>query len=147
MALAMTMMRDRLFADLHLMDELFGRVFANVNRVTGFTPALDVRESGDEYRVLVDLPGVKSEDVVVEVSDRMLTISGSRAPVETGEARRSERPFGSFVRRLTLPESVDPDTVTAEYRDGVLELRIPKRDEVKPKKIAIGASSRTSIEQ
>ena len=108
---------------------------ASGRRRVGFVPALDVRETEDEYLVLVDLPGVKSEDVVVELSDQVLTISGMRAPVGTGEARRGERAYGSFVRRLTLPKGVDSDKIKAEYRDGVLELRVPKRAEAKPKKI------------
>ncbi|MGZ6582244.1 MAG: Hsp20/alpha crystallin family protein [Gaiellaceae bacterium] len=87
----------------------------NVSRVTGFLPTLDVRETDDEYLVLVDLPGVKPEDVAIELNDEVLTISGSRAPVETGQARRSERLFGSFVRRLTLPKGVDSE----ERRGGV----------------------------
>jgi HSP20 family protein len=145
--MALTTMRDPLFADFRLMDDLFGRMFGNVNRVAGFIPTLDVRETEDEYLVLVDLPGVKSEDVVIELTDQVLTISGSRTPVEIGEVRRSERPFGSFVRRLTLPKGVDSDKVVAEYKEGVLELRIPKRAEAKPKKIAIGGTSQTAIEQ
>ncbi|MGZ4463571.1 MAG: Hsp20/alpha crystallin family protein, partial [Gaiellaceae bacterium] len=112
--MALTMLRDPLFADFRLTDDLFGRVFGNGNRVTGFVPALDLRETEDEYLVLLDLPGVKSEDVVVELSDQVLTISGSRAPVETGEARRSERPHGSFVRRLALPKGVDLEKVAAD---------------------------------
>lgn len=145
--MALTMMRDPLFADFRLMDDLFGRMFGDVNRVAGFIPTLDVRETEDGYLVLIDLPGVKSEDVVIELTDQVLTISGSRTPVETGEARRSERPFGSFVRRLTLPKGVDSDKVVAEYKEGVLELRIPKRAEAKPKKIAIGGTSQTAIDQ
>jgi HSP20 family protein len=145
--MALTMLRDPLFADFRLMDDLFGRMFGNGNRVTGVVPALDVRETEDEYLVLVDLPGVKSEDVVVELNDQVLTISGSRVPVETGEARRSERWHGSFVRRLTLPKGVDSDNVVADYKEGVLELRIPKPAEAKPKKIAIGGTSQEAIEQ
>ena len=145
--MALTTMRDPLFADFRLMDDLFGRMFGNVNRVAGFIPTLDVRETEDEYLVLVDLPGVKSEDVVIELTDQVLTISGSRTPVEIGEVRRSERPFGSFVRRLTLPKGVDSDKVVAEYKEGVLELRISKRAEARPKKIAIGGTSQKAIEQ
>jgi HSP20 family protein len=141
------MLRDPIFADLRLMDDLFGRRFGNGYRATGFVPALDVRETEDGYLVLVDLPGVKSEDVAVELIDQVLTISGSRAPVETGEAQRLERPSGSFVRRLTLPKGVDSDKVVAEYKEGVLEVRIPKRAEAKPKRIAIGGTSQKAIEQ
>jgi HSP20 family protein len=145
--MAMTVLRDPFFADLRLMDDLFGRVFGNGNRVTGFVPALDVRETEDDYLVLVDLPGVKSEDVVVELNDQVLTISGSRTPVETGEARRSERPSGSFVRRLTLPKGVDSGKIVADFKEGVLELRIPKPAESKPKKIAISGTSQKAIEE
>jgi HSP20 family protein len=145
--MAMTILRNPVFADPRLMDDLFGRVLGHGNRVMGFVPALDLRETEDEYLVLVDLPGVKSEDVVVELNDQVLTISGSRTPVETGEARRSERPHGSFVRRLTLPKGVDSDNVVADYKEGVLELRIPKPAESKPKKIAIGGTSQKAIEK
>jgi HSP20 family protein len=141
------MLRDPIFADLRLIDDLFGRRFGNGNRVTGFVPALDVRETEDGYLVLVDLPGIKSEDVAIELIDQVLTISGSRAPVETGEAQRLERPSGSFVRRLTLPKGVDSEKVMAEYKEGVLEVRIPKRAEAKPKRIAISGTSQKAIEQ
>jgi HSP20 family protein len=141
------MLRDPIFADLRLIDDLFGRRFGNGNRVAGFVPAVDVRETEDGYLVLVDLPGIKSEDVAVELIDQVLTISGSRAPVETGEAQRLERPSGSFVRRLTLPKGVDSDKVVAEYKEGVLEVRIPKRAEAKPKRIAIAGTPQKAIEQ
>jgi HSP20 family protein len=133
MALTTRLLRDPLLTDFR-MDDFFGRVLGNG---TGFVPALDIRETDDEYLVLCDLPGVKSEDVAIEVEDNVLTISGSRAPVETGEIWRSERMHGSFVRRLTLPKGVDSDNIVADYRDGVLELHLPKLPEQKPKRIAI----------
>jgi HSP20 family protein len=145
--MTLTMLRDPLFADLRLVDDLFGRMFGNGNQVRGFTPALDVRELEDEYLVLVDVPGVKAEDVAIELTDQVLTISGSRAPVETGEARRIERPSYTFVRRLTLPKGVDADKIVADYHDGVLQLRIPKRADAKPKRIAISGTGQKAIEQ
>src|SRR5438270_12136110 len=100
------MVRDPfLAAPFRLLDEFF-RAGGNGSRVTGFTPVLDVRETEDDYLVMVDLPGVKSEDVSIEVSEQALTISGSRVPVETGEVQLVERPYGSFVRTLTLPKGV-----------------------------------------
>jgi HSP20 family protein len=108
---------------------------------------LDVRETPDEYLALVDLPGVKSEDVTIEVNDQVLTISGMRVPVETGETQLVERPYGSFVRSLTLPKGVNSDEIKADYKDGVLEVHIPKPAEVKPKKIQIGTSSQKQIEK
>jgi HSP20 family protein len=141
------MVRDPFLASpLRLMDELL-RSSGNGNRATSYTPVLDVRETRDEYLALVDLPGVKSEDVTIEVNDQVLTISGSRVPVETGETQLVERPYGSFVRSLTLPKGVNSDEIKADYKDGVLEVHIPKPAEVKPKKIQIGTSSQKQIEK
>jgi HSP20 family protein len=126
------------------MDELL-RTSGNGNGVTGFTPKLDVSETPNEYFVMVDLPGVKSEDVSVELNDQVLSISGTRVPVETGEPQLVERPYGSFTRTLTLPKGIDSDKILASYTDGVLELHIPKPAEIKPKKIAITTSSQKAI--
>ena len=134
-----------LAAPFRLMDELL-RSTGNGNRVTGFSPPVDVHETEDEYLVKIDLPGVKSEDVNVEVNDNVLAVSGSRVADETGAAQLVERPYGSFARTLTLPQGVDSDSIEAGYQDGVLELRIPKPAEQKPKKIAIGAAGKKAIE-
>jgi len=130
-----------LAAPFRLMDELL-RTSGNGNRVNGFTPPVDVHETEDEYLVKIDLPGVKSEDVNIEVNDNVLAISGSRVTDETAAAQLVERPYGSFARTLTLPQGVDSDSIEAAFRDGVLELRIPKPAERKPKKIAIGAGKK-----
>ena len=145
--MATLMVRDPLFAaPFRLMDELL-RTGGNGSRVSGFTPLLDARETEDEYLVMVDLPGVKSEDVTIELNEQMLTISGARVPVESGEPQLVERAYGSFVRTLTLPAGVDSDQIRADYHDGVLELHIPKPAAVKPKKIAISTSSQKQIEK
>jgi len=130
-----------LAAPFRLMDELL-RTSGNGNRVNGFTPPVDVHETEDEYLVKIDLPGVKSEVVNIEVNDNVLAISGSRVTDETAAAQLVERPYGSFARTLTLPQGVDSDSIEAAFRDGVLELRIPKPAERKPKKIAIGAGKK-----
>jgi HSP20 family protein len=141
------MVRDPfLAAPFRLLDELL-RTAGTGSRVTGFTPLLDVRETEDEYLVMVDLPGVKSEDTTVELNDRVLTISGSRVPVETGNSQLVERPYGSFVRTLTLPKGVDGDQIKADYHDGVLELHVPKPAEIKRRKIPIGSSTPKQIEK
>ena len=135
------MVRDPfLAAPFRLLDEMF-RTSGNGSRVTGYTPALDLHETDDEYFVVVDLPGVKPDDVTIELNDQVLMISGSRVTVESGEAQVIERPYGSFVRSLTLPKGVDSDQIKADYQDGVLELHIPKPAEVKPRKIAISSGS------
>jgi HSP20 family protein len=142
--MAMQSYRDPLLAaPFRMMDELLRGW--SPNQTGGFTPMLDVRETDEEYLVLVDLPGVNSDEVTIEVSDQVLSISGSRAPVETGEAQLSERPHGSFVRTLTLPQGVDEEKIVANYSDGVLELHVPKPAEQRPKKITIGNGTQKAI--
>jgi HSP20 family protein len=136
-----------LAAPFRLMDELMRSAGNGGNRVTGFTPLVDVHETEEEYLVKVDLPGVKADDVNVEVNENVLSISGSRVAEETGQAQLVERPYGSFVRTLTLPQGVDSDSIEAGYQDGVLELRIPKPAEQKPKKITIGGAGTRAIEK
>ena len=135
-----------LAAPFRLMDELL-RNTGNGNRVTGFTPPVDVHETEGEYLVTIDLPGVKSEDVNVEINDNVLSISGARVAHETGAAQLVERPYGTFARTLSLPQGVDSDSIRAGYHDGVLELRIPKPAEQKPKKITIGNAGKKAIEE
>jgi HSP20 family protein len=144
--MAMLTYRDPLLTSpFRMMEDLLRG--SSGNGVTGFTPPLDVRETDDEYLVLVDLPGVKSGDLTIEISDQMLSISGSRAPSETGEAELSERPWGSFARTLTVPKGVDEDQIVANYTDGVLELHVPKPAEQRPKKIAVAAGTQKAINQ
>lgn len=145
--MAMLTYRDPwLTSPFRVMDELL-RGFNESRPVTGFTPPLDVRETDDEYLVLVDLPGVKSDDVSIEISDQVLSISGSRAATDTGDAPVSERPWGAFVRTLTLPKGVDEEHIVANYNDGVLELHVPKPSEQRPKKIAIATGSQKAISE
>jgi HSP20 family protein len=127
-----------LAAPFRLMDELLRT--GNGNRVTGFTPPVDVHETEDEYLVKVDLPGVKSEDVNIEVNDSVLSLSGSRAPDESATAQLVERPYGTFARTLTLPQGVNSDSIAADYQDGVLELRIPKPAEHPPNNSTMGGA-------
>ena len=142
--MAMRTYRDPLLAaPYRMMDELLRGWSAN--QASGYAPPLDVRETDAEYLVLVDLPGVKADEVTLEVSDRVLSISGSRGPVEGGEVQLSERPFGSFVRTLTLPQGVNEDKIAANYIDGVLELHVPKPVAQRPKKISIGAGTQKTI--
>jgi HSP20 family protein len=104
-------------------------------------PAMDLVETDEHFVLRADLPGLAEGDVNIEVEDRVLTISGERkAEHETTKEgyHRVERAFGSFSRSLTLPEGVDPDAVTANFDRGVLEIRIPKPEQRKPRKISIG---------
>jgi HSP20 family protein len=127
------------------LDRIFGNVFeAPAPRATTlrrWLPAMDVVEDGDSYVLRADLPGVSEDDVSIEVEDRVLTVSGERKSeheTSTDGYRRVERAFGSFRRALTLPEGVDTDAVSARFDRGVLEIRIPKPEQRKPRKISIG---------
>ena len=142
------MLRDPFITEPYrLFNSFFGRPVAGENgKVTGWWPTLDVHETENEYVVLVDLPGVKAEDVSIELEHQVLTVSGARVPYSTGQTKYSERPYGSFVRTLTLPKGVESDRIVADYQDGVLQVHVPKPAEVKPKKIAIGTSSTKAIE-
>jgi HSP20 family protein len=138
--------RDPFLAEpFRLMDDMFGRMLGS-RTVTGFVPALDVHETDEEYVVVVDLPGVKPDDVSIDLDDRILTISGTRVPLQTGDAKSVERPYGSFVRKLTLPKGVETDAITADYADGVLWLHVPKAPEARPKRIAIGGGHKALAE-
>jgi HSP20 family protein len=105
-----------------------------------FNPALDVVENEHDYVLRADLPGLSEEDVKIQVQDGVLTISGERKS-ENEERKdgyyRLERSFGSFRRSLTLPEGTDPQSVTATFERGVLEVHVPKPEEKTPQTIEI----------
>jgi len=106
-----------------------------------FVPAVDVSETDNEYRVKAEMPGVKKADLNVNVQDGVLTINAeSRYEDEEkkdGRVIRQERRYGKYSRAMRLGKDVDASGVKAEYKDGVLELTLPKLEEVKPKKISI----------
>ncbi len=120
-----------------LQDEL-DRLF-DVQRV--WAPALDVHEDKDSFRVRVELPGLKREDIEVTIDDGALVISGERKTetvAENTQVHRQERYYGKFSRTLTLPVAVSGDKVTAAYKDGILTVTLPKAEEAKPKTITVG---------
>jgi len=91
-----------------------------------------------------ELPGMRADDVDVEVDENVLTISGERTltdEVEDGRFHRIERSYGRFSRSLTLPQGIRADGVTASFADGVLEVVVPKADEVKPRKVTIESAA------
>jgi HSP20 family protein len=107
-----------------------------------FLPPVDVRESPDAFNLRLDLPGVKEQEVDISLTGNRLTISGQRQEETRDERDRyhsHECTYGSFSRAFTLPEGVDSDNVTAEMKDGVLNVSIPKRPEVKARRISLGA--------
>jgi HSP20 family protein len=136
------------------MNRLFNTVFdapasgTTVGATRRWMPAMDLLETDDHFVLRADLPGMSEEDVSIELEDTTLTISGERksAHEERSEgAYRVERAFGAFSRSLTLPPGVDPEAVTAAFDKGVLEVRVPKPEQRKPRRIAIGGAEREEI--
>jgi HSP20 family protein len=114
-----------------------------------WTPAMDLAETEDAFVLRADLPGVSQEDVQIELEDTVLTVSGERKSDHESKGEgfyRVERSFGAFSRSLTLPKGVDPEAVAASFTDGVLEVRIPKPEQRKPRRIAINGAGRQEIE-
>jgi len=101
-----------------------------------WTPAADIYETEEEYVIAIDLPGVSREALEIDVDDNRLVIKGDRI-VEESTKQRTERPRGRFLRTFTVPGSVDQAQIGAEYKEGVLQVRLPKRKEQKSKRVEI----------
>lgn len=126
----------REFEDLHSgLDEWLQSAFRGV---AAWTPSADVSETADAYLVAVDLPGVKREDVTVELVDTTLAITGElKEREQTGWFRSRTRRRGRFEYRTTLPHEVDADRIEANLDNGVLTVRMPKSEAIKPRRIEI----------
>ena len=125
-------------------DRFFDRLLDAPAAAQRWAPAMDLTEAEDHYVLKADLPGMAEEDVSIEVDNGVLTVSGERKAENEQRERgwhRIERSFGRFARQLTLPEGIEPDAVTAEFDRGVLSVRIPKPERVKPRRIAIGGGA------
>jgi HSP20 family protein len=127
-------------------DRLFDAFFGPTDREQGrrWVPPVDLVEAEDHFVLKADLPGLSEADVSIEVQDGTLTISGERSAEHESHERgwyRIERSFGSFNRSLTLPDGVDADAISARFDRGVLEVRIPKPEERKPRRVEIHAGS------
>lgn len=105
-----------------------------------WTPAIDVQETDKEYLLKADLPDVKKDNVKVDVKDGVLTVEGERRQEREEKGKkfhRIERSYGKFVRRLALPTDVDDQKIAAEFKDGVLNVHMPKSASAKPRAINI----------
>ena len=110
---------------------------------TGWTPALDLYQNNDNVVAVVELPGMRKEDIEISLHDGTLTIGGERKSDSgaNGEnATRTERFTGKFRRTITLPTRVDANKVNATYKDGILTVTLPKAEEAKPKQIQVNVS-------
>jgi HSP20 family protein len=106
-----------------------------------FVPGFEVKESRDEYVIKADLPGVNEKDVEISVTGNVIQVSGRREQEQREEGDRfyaMERSYGQFTRGFSLPEGADAERVSAELKDGVLAVHIPKKPEVQPKRINLG---------
>jgi HSP20 family protein len=124
------------------MDELVGQFFGNGNGHghAGVPAPAALWEEEGRWCVEVDLPGVAQDDIEVTFEKNVLTIAAERKVPEDRKPRHEERAYGKFQRQISLPESVDSNSIEAELKDGVLHLALAKRPETQPKKIAIKAS-------
>lgn len=119
--------------------------FNSDDSVTGLfdrsvAPAMDVEETPEEFRVSCDLPGVEQKDLELSIANNILTIKGkkkARAASEGARVYRDEIWSGDFQRTLSLPNAADPEKISAELKNGVLTVTLPKREEVKPKQISV----------
>jgi len=106
---------------------------------SGWTPALDLYQNNDNVVAVVEVPGMRKEDIDISLHDGMLTIAGERqsSSSEGENAERTERFSGKFRRSITLPKRVEADKVSASYKDGILTVTLPKAEEAKPKKVEV----------
>jgi HSP20 family protein len=137
-------MVDRLMADVMGDDsELWSRLLGAQARSgsQGFLPPVDIYETENDFVLEIDAPGLDSENLSAEVVDGQLVISGEREPVQDAQRFfRRERWQGRFVRTFQLGQGFTGDSISADYHNGVLLVRLPKPEETKPKRISIGTS-------
>lgn len=129
-------MIDRFF------EQPFGALSADTGERFAFAPPVDVEETDKEVTVRAEVPGVDPSRIEVKITGDTLTLSGSKEETKEEKGKnvhRSERRFGSFVRRITLPESVDPDKATADFSSGVLTVRMAKKPESTGRTIKVNA--------
>ncbi|MCB1801423.1 MAG: Hsp20/alpha crystallin family protein [Gammaproteobacteria bacterium] len=107
-----------------------------------WVPAVDIKEEKDNFLIVADIPGVDPKDIEVHMENGILTIKGEKETEKKEDRdgyKRVERSFGSFYRRFSLPDSADPEKITAKSNHGVLEVRIAKHEKVQPRKIAVNS--------
>jgi HSP20 family protein len=105
-----------------------------------WAPAIDVKEDAQAYYLSADLPGMSREDIKLELEEGQLSLSAERKLQESGEGeswRWVGRRYGSFSRRIRLPRTVNADSISAEYKDGVLHVTLPKSEDVKARQVSI----------
>ena len=125
-----------------LFDDPFFRIdrMADEDLMGMWNPAVDLYEKDDHFIIKAELPGINKEDIKVDLKDRVLTLSGERAydnEVKEENYYRKERSYGRFQRAFTLPGDVDADKIKAEFKDGVLQIEVPKPEDKKAKQVTV----------
>jgi HSP20 family protein len=133
---------DRLTNMRAEMDRVFESTIGSFTRspapLSRWNPAVNVYQDKDQFTVVVELPGLKKEEIEISLHDDTLTVSGERKREESSAQEfLTERLYGNFQRSLTLPTAVDAEKVKAGYKDGLLQVVLPKAEEAKPKQIEV----------
>lgn len=134
-------MFDVFFGD-RFYDDFFAPVTGNVGEMSSWKPAVDIVEKQDRYVIKADLPGVEEKDISIEVKDGVLTLKGERSNEYTEEkdnVYRCERSYGSFSRSFNIAD-VNEDKIDAEYKNGILNIELPKAEQKMPKRVSIKKS-------
>jgi HSP20 family protein len=116
---------------------------------SNFAPPVDIYEDEHNVTLKIEVPGIDEKDIDVRIENNTLTVHGERKfekEEKEENFRRVERQYGSFTRSFTLPTTVDPDNVQADYEKGVLRIQLAKRAEAKPKQIKVNVGSQKTIE-
>ncbi len=130
-----------------LFDDPFFRVAGNDSALTVWSPAVDIYETEQELVMRADLPDLSEKEIDIRVENNMLTIRGERKlekSVAEDNYLRMERAYGSFSRSFSLPNTVNTEQIKADYRNGVLTVTLPKREESKPKQVKVSVSTNAS---
>ena len=139
------------FRDLMTLQERMNEMFERTLRRRGpeeeeglapraWSPAVDIYETDEKMVIKTELPGLKKEDIDIEVRDNTLTLKGERKfekEIKQENYHRVERAYGSFQRSFTLPSTIKQEAIEATFKDGILEVSLPKAEEAKPKKVEI----------
>lgn len=149
-----TIARLEPFRGLSTLQDQFNRLFnesfrthSEESALTSWAPAVDIYETPNELVVKADLPDVNEKDIDVRVENNLLTIRGERKfekSVSEENFLRVERTYGSFSRSFSLPNTVNAETIGAEYKNGVLTVTLPKREESKPRQVKVTVNAATN---
>ena len=149
----MALIRWDPFREISTLQERMNRLFSEVARRSpvaeeeiiqgAWIPPVDIFETGDSIVIKAELPGISKEDITLEVKENTLSIKGEKKfekDVKEESYHRVERSYGAFQRAFALPSTVQQDKVKAKFRDGILEVTLPKAEETKPKQIKVDVS-------